>query len=97
MTETAKSLLLVILAVVAAFVLMSGYLWLSRSPVHWAIPASDYAALFASVGVFGLISAKLPWEPATKFAFIVVGVPILGLFLFVFSLCFLSATFGEWL
>ena len=84
-------------ALVIPFVVMSAYLLLSRWPSRWFTAPSDYAAGGVSLLAGAIFIATLPISRVVRATLLVFYVPMLWFLLFLYSLEFVGAVFGDWI
>lgn len=74
---------------------MSVYLWMSRWPTRWFTASSDWTALLLSVSVGLIFVPWLPVSAAMRVIFALLYFPIACLGLFLYTMGFVGAVFGD--
>jgi hypothetical protein len=95
--KTARSIFLLALALGTPVLLFSFYLYFSRWPVRWFTGISDWVAMLLSLTVFMALAWKMPLHRGALVASIICLTPLLGCFLFFYSLAFVGLFFHSFL
>jgi hypothetical protein len=84
-------------AVVVPLLIVSAYLYLSRSPTAWFTSTSDLIGLGVSLAAGAAFLLRLPVAFWTRALAVVLYVPTMGIALASYSMLFVGSVFNDWL